>query len=236
MRPNYLFLTITVLVGSLLAGSTKTQAQVNLKSISVGASYWKPSLDYWNNNSMLLDYNLGTGAKLSGAIMPTAAIEIGLTKGLSIGGRVGIWKDEVSGPVKIGDVTRTEKLSLSIIPVSLDVKYTFEKAAAGTETKAPFLTPYVGLSVSRYFISNDFSRTSTSGSLSESQSGNSYGIQALVGAEKKLVKKLYLALDVRYHMGSYNQIVKEKTTDAGTKESVSLNGLEAGLSLKVKFK
>ncbi|SOD98342.1 hypothetical protein [Spirosoma fluviale] len=235
MKPNYIILSMTALLFGLLA--TKTQAQVNLKSISAGASYWKPSLDYWNNKSMLLDYNLGEGAKFSSAIMPTAAVEIGLTKGLSIGGRVGVWKDEVSGPVKIGDVTRNEKLILSIIPVSLDVKYTFAKADAGTDTKTPFLTPYLGLSVSRYFINNDFSRvTPGSSSLSESQTGNNYGVQALVGAERKLVKKLYLALDVRYHLGSYNQVIKTSTTDAGIKEKVSLNGLEAGLSLKVKFK
>ncbi|AKD56042.1 hypothetical protein [Spirosoma radiotolerans] len=243
MKTNYLFLSIAALVGGLFARPSAVQAQVNLKSISVGASYWKPSLDYWNERSMLLDYNAGKGATFSGGIMPTAALEVGLTKGLSIGGRVGYWKNSVSGDVSVGGTNRSEKLTLSIIPVSLDLKYTFAKAApvstttkeAGSEPKAPFLTPYLGVSVARYFINNDFSRqvVGNTGSVSETQSGNNYGLQVFVGAEKKLVKKLFLALDVRYHLGSYNQVVKSETSS--TTQKVSLNGLEAGLSLKVKF-
>ncbi|GAB3804758.1 hypothetical protein GCM10028819_36780 [Spirosoma humi] len=243
MKTNYLFLSVAALVGGLFVGPSAAQAQVNLKSISVGASYWKPSLDYWNERSMLLDYNAGKGATLSGAIMPTAALEVGLTKGLSVGGRVGYWKNSVSGDVSIGGTNRSEKFTLSVIPVSLDLKYTFAKAAPATTTtneatsepKSPFLTPYIGVSVARYFINNDFSRqvAGNTGSVKETQSGNNYGVQVFVGAEKKLVKKLFLALDVRYHLGSYNQVVKSETSS--TTQKVSLNGLEAGLSLKVTF-
>lgn len=242
MKRNYLFLTIAALTGGLLASPAETLAQVNFKSISVGASYWKPSLDYWNKRSGLLDYNAGQGATFSGAIMPSAAIEVGLTKGLSVGGRVGYWKSSVSGDVTIGGTTRSETLDLSIIPVSLDLKYTFGASAPSSTTatatdqpKAPFLTPYIGLSVARYFISNDFSRqvSGGSGSLNETQAGSNTGLQVFVGAEKKLVKKLFLALDLRYHLGSYNQVVRTET--ASTTEKVSLNGLEAGLSLKYKL-
>ncbi|MBC3789121.1 hypothetical protein [Spirosoma utsteinense] len=242
MKLNTLFISLAALAGSLLAGPAETLAQVNLKSISVGASYWKPSLDYWNERSGLLDYNAGKGATFSGAVMPSAAIEVGLTKGLSVGGRVGYWKSSVAGDVTTGGITRSETLDLSIIPVSLDLKYTFAPSApssttatATDEPKTPFLTPYIGLSVARYFISNDFSRqvTGASGSLSETQAGSNTGLQVFVGAEKKLVKKLFLALDVRYHLGSYNQVVRTETSS--TTEKVSLSGLEAGLSLKFKL-
>lgn len=243
MKSHYLFLSAATLVGSLFAGLSDAQAQINLKSIRVGASYWKPSLDYWNERSMLLDYNAGKGATFSGSIMPSAAIEVGLTKRLSLGGRIGYWKNSVSGDVTVGGINRSEKLTLSIIPVSLDVKYTFAKAApvrttnqeSASDTKEPFLTPYLGVSVARYFINNDFSRqvVSNTGSVNEKQSGSNYGVQVFVGAEKKLVKKLYLALDVRYHLGSYNQVVRSETSS--TTQKVSLNGLETGLSLKVKF-
>ncbi len=227
------------LVAGLVAGTA--QAQVNLKSISIGASYWKPSLDYWNDKSTLLDYNNGTGATLSGKIMPTAALEIGLVKGLSLGGRVGIWQSSASSPLSIAGIDRTEKLTVSIIPVSLDLKYTFEPAAVAKtgdtdeKPKSSFLTPYVGVSVARYFITNKFDRqvTGAAGSVNETQSGNNYGVQVFVGAEKKLVKMLYAALDVRYHLGSYNQVVNTETTSAT--EKVSLNGVEAGLSLRLKF-
>lgn len=251
MKTNYI-LFLTSVVAGLLVGPASTQAQVSLKSISVGASYYKPSLDYWNQRSGLVDYNKGQGATFSGSVMPTAAIEVGLVKGLSVGGRIGYWKRSVAGDVTVGGTTRSEKLTLSIIPVSLDFKYTFaktptpttEKAADGTTVtvtpKAPFLTPYIGVSVARYFINDDFTRqvSGTTGSLSESQAGNNYGIQFLVGAEKKLVKLLYLALDVRYHLGSYNQAVRTstETTSPSTTEKVSLNGIDAGLSLRLKFK
>lgn len=234
MKNNYLFLSAAILLGGLFAQSSDAQAQVNLRSISVGASYWKPSLDYWNKSSMLLDYNAGKGVTFSGGVMPSAAIEVGLTKGLSLGGRVGYWKNSVSGDVTIGGTNRSEKLTLSIIPVSLDLKYTFGETA-GSDARGPALMPYLGVSVARYFINNDFSRqvVGNTGSVSEKQSGSNYGVQAFVGAEKKLVKKLFLALDVRYHLGSYNQVVKSETSS--TTQKVSLNGLEAGLSLKVKF-
>jgi hypothetical protein len=233
MKKLSTFLSFAVL--SFMSVAT-AQAQVNLKSISVGASYWKPSLDYWNERSFLRDYNNGQGAKLEGAIMPTAALEIGLVKGLSIGGRVGFWSKSVSSPLSIGGVNRTEDLKLSIIPASLDLKYTFgETTTTEDGAKKPVVSPYIGASVARYFISNKFNRqvTNGDGTLSQTQTGNNYGLQVFVGAERQLVKKLYLALDVRYHLGNYNQAVTEGTTS--TTEKVSLNGVEAGLSLRFKL-
>jgi hypothetical protein len=237
MNKKFIAIACMALVAGLTAGTA--QAQVNLKSISIGASYWKPSLDYWNDKSILLDYNSGQGANLGGKIMPTAALEVGLVKGLSLGGRVGYWQSSASSPLSIAGINRTEKLTVSIIPVALDLKYTFEPAAKTGDTdekpKSPFLTPYIGVSVARYFITNKFDRqvTGAAGSVNETQSGNNYGVQVFVGAEKKLVKMLYAALDVRYHLGSYNQVVKTET--ASTTEKVSLNGVEAGLSLRLKF-
>lgn len=240
MKKRYLFLSLSAFVAGLFIKPSAAQAQVNLKSISVGASYWGPSLDYWNERSFLTAYNNDQGAKLNGSIMPTAALEIGLVKGLSVGGRVGFWSKSVSSSLRSGGIDRTEKLTLSIIPVSLDLKYTFEKAAVAKEgeeaPKAPFLTPYIGVSVARYFVNNKFNRqvTGGTGSVDETQAGNNYGVQLLVGAERQLVKKLYVAVDVRYHLGSYNQQVRTETTS--TTEKVSLNGVEAGLSLRLKLK
>jgi len=228
-------LAFATLALSFFIQPATSQAQVNLKSVSVGASYWSPSLDYWNNRSFLTEYNGGAGAKLSGAVMPTAALEIGLVKGFSVGGRVGYWSKSVSSALSSGGINRNEMFKLAIIPVSLDLKYTFAKPATDETAKAPFLTPYIGVSVARYFVNNDFSRQGASGtgSLNETQAGNTYGAQVFVGAEKQLVKKLYLALDVRYHLGNYSQAVRTETTS--TTETVSLNGLEAGLSARFKF-
>jgi len=214
----------------LLPGQGK--AQITLKSVGVGLSYYKPTLDYWNQRSMLSLYNNDQGASFSGKAMPTAALEVGLWRGLSAGLRVGYWKNSVSGALRIGGIERTETLSLAIIPVSLDLTYRFEPTT-GTG-KTPLLTPYAGVGLSRYFIKNDFSRqvVNNPGSVSESQTGNSYGLQVFVGAERKLVGKLSVGLDVRYHLGSYNQATGE--TPAST-EKVSLNGLEAGLALRLKL-
>jgi len=240
MKKRYLSLSAAIMALGLFLQPKAVQAQVNLKSISVGASYWGPSLDYWNNSSFLTQYNGGSGAKLNGSIMPTAAVEVGITKGFSVGGRVGYWSKSASGSLTSGGIDRTEKFTLSIVPVALDLKYTFEKAAStdasDEKPKAAFLTPYVGVSLARYFVNNKFNRqvVNNTGSVDETQAGNNYGFQVFVGAEKQLVKKLYLALDVRYHLGSYNQVVTTESTT--TTEKVSLNGLEAGLSLKVKFK
>lgn len=226
--------------GLLLLTAATSQAQINLKSISVGAGYWQPSLDYWNNNSILREYNNGAGEQFGGAVTPTVALEVGLFKGLSIGGRVSSWRKSVSSPVSIAGINRTEELTLSILPVAVDLKYTLGKTGGD---KQPFLTPYVGVSAARYFITNQFSRTvvGNPGSVDETQAGNTYGFQLFAGAEKQLVKKLYLGLDVRYHLGNYKQSVATVTGSGATavtttrSETVSLNGVEAGLSLRFKF-
>jgi len=244
MKKNRSYLRFLALAGGLLGVSTVSQAQVNLNSISVGASYWKPSLDYWSQRSPLTAYNGGQGATLGGQVMPHAALEVGLVKGLSLGARAGYWRSSAAGNLSTGGVNRSEKLTLAIIPVSLDLTYRFNSARTAGKTdatnqsakpKTPFVVPYIGVGLSRYFINNTFSRTvaSGSGSVNESQSGNNYGVQVFVGAERKLVKKLYLALDVRYHLGSYNQLVQTESTS--TAEKVSLNGLEAGLALRLKL-
>lgn len=221
-----LYISTIALLGGLLAQPLTTQAQVSLKSISVGASYWKPSLDYWNNTYS----GTTTNNKFSGGVMPTAGIEVGLVKGLSVGGRIGYWKQSISNDLGTGQTSRTEKLSLSVIPLSLDLKYSLIN-----KDSASFI-PYIGAGLTRYLINSDFTRTVSSGtgSLSQSLAGNNYGVQIFVGVEKRLVKGLYLALDVRYHLGSYNQVVKGETTT--TTQKVSLNGLEAGLSARYKFK
>ena len=224
-------------------------AQVALKSIGVGAAYWQPSLNYWNTNSILTAYNGGKGAKLSGTVMPTAAIEIAISQGLSAGVRAGYWKQSAESALSIAGIDRTEKLTLSIIPVSLDLTYRFGKHTTETvkqtsaggrtqdvqKTVQPSLVPYIGVGLSRYFVKNDYSRqvVNNTGSVTESQAGNNYGIQVFAGIEKQVVKMLYAALDVRYHVGSYNQVVR--TDAATTTEKVSLFGLEAGLSLRVKL-
>ncbi|GAB4024772.1 hypothetical protein [Spirosoma koreense] len=245
MKKIYVYLPAICLAAKLLLVSADARAQVNLKSISVGASYWKPSLDYWNDRSILTAYNRGQGAKLDGQVMPNASLEVGLVKGFSVGVRAAYWKSSASSNLSIAGINRTEKFTLSIIPVSLDLRYSFEPKTVTTETtdangqtvkaKSPFLIPYIGVGLSRYFIKNEFSRVvaSNPGSVNESQAGNNYGVQVFVGAEKKIVKKLYVALDVRYHLGSYNQQVQSETTS--TTEKVSLNGLEAGLALRLKF-
>ena len=233
MKSTNYYLLLTGLLGGLCMLPFATQAQVKLKSIGAGVSYWQPSLDYWNKRSMLTAYNKDQGATLSGAAMPTAALEIGLTKGLSAGVRVGFWKQSAAGNLTIAGIDRNESFTLSIIPVSLDLKYSFALPAA--EGKTPFLTPYAGVGLSRYFIKNEFSRQVAQGigSLNETQAGSSNGIQVFVGVEKKLIGKLYAGLDVRYHIGSYKQGVKTETSS--TSETVSLNGLEAGLSLRIKL-
>ncbi|WP_266364931.1 porin family protein [Tellurirhabdus rosea] len=225
--------------GLVAFSAFSAQAQVSLKSISVGAGYWKPSLDYWNKESVMGQ----AGGKFDGAIAPTLALEVGVVKGLSVGARVSSWKQSASSPISIAGINRTEKLTLSIIPVALDVKYAFAKPVAEGE-KQPFLTPYAGVSVARYFVKNEFNRVveKGTGSVNETQAGNNYGFQVFVGAEKQLVKKLYLALDLRYHLGSYKQAVKTVTGSGSTavttssSQDVSLNGVEAGLSLRYKFK
>ena len=227
------YLILTGLLGGLCTVPFATQAQVKLKSIGAGVSYWQPSLDYWNKRSMLTTYNKDQGVTLSGAVMPTASLEIGLTKGLSAGVRVGFWKQSASGKLTIAGIDRSESFTLSLIPVSLDLKYSFALPAA--EGKSPFLTPYVGVGLSRYFIKNEFSRqvVQGTGSLNETQAGSSNGLQVFVGAEKKIVSRVYVGLDIRYHLGSYKQAVKTETSS--TSETVSLNGLEAGLSLRIKL-
>lgn len=220
-----------------------SEAQINLRSVGIGVSYWRPSLDYWNKRSILKDYNDGYGATLSGTVMPTVMLEVDLVAGLSLAGQASYWSQSVTTDLMVGGINRTETFRLSVIPVSVGLTYRFTGPVmtdpggiTRLRSDEPTLIPYVGFSVARYFLRSEFVRQAVSnpGSVSESQTGNNYGMQVSAGIGKKLANTLYLTLDVRYHIGSYKQAVRDGPVTI--LETVSLNGAEAGLALHLNFK
>lgn len=232
---------LVLLCASLYA--LPSEAQINLRSAGIGVSYWRPSLDYWNKRSMLTNYNDGYGATLSGNVTPIAMVDVDLVTGLSLTGQASYWRQSVSTELTLGGINRRETFRLSIIPVSVGLAYRFTGPVttdpAGTtrlRLDEPTLVPYVGVSVARYFLHSEFVRhtVSSPGSVNESQTGNNYGMQVSAGIGKKLANRLYLTLDTRYHIGSYKQTVRAGSVTR--LETVRLNGLEAGLSLHVKFR
>jgi hypothetical protein len=232
---------LVLLCASLYA--MPSEAQVSLKSAGIGVSYWRPSLDYWNKRSMLTDYNDGYGATLSGTVMPALMVDIALVAGLSLAGQASYWSQSVKTVLNIGGINRAETFRLSIIPVSVGLTYRFTGPVMTDPTGTtrlrsgePTLVPYAGVSVARYFLHSEFVRQAVNnpGSVSESQTGNNYGMQVSAGIEKKLGNTLHLTLDARYHIGSYKQSVRVGSVIK--RETVSLNGVEAGLSLHVMFK
>lgn len=236
MKRSYLVLLCSCLC------ALPSQAQVGLKSGSIGISYWRPSLDYWNKRSMLTDYNNGYGATLSGTVMPVMGLDVNLVGGLSVRGQVSYWKQSVRNDLNAGG-NRLEKLTLSIIPVSLGLTYRFRGLATTDPTgitrfrpDEPMLIPFVGVGIARYFIHSAFIRQTMSnpGSVNELQTGNNYGMQVFAGVEKKITDRFYITLDARYHVGNYKQAVRTGVTTR--LEKVNLNGIEAGLSLRVKFR
>jgi opacity protein-like surface antigen len=227
MKQRFLFL---VLLLCLLASSV--QAQVSIKNMGVGMSYWNPSLDYWNERSLLSAYNYNEGASFRGGLMPTGQLEARLYKNLSAVARLGYLKQSVSGNLRVAGIERTEQLSVALIPVSFNAVYQF---TSGDSSLLPRL--YAGAGFTKYYITNQLERrvVDNEGSLSETQTGNNQGFNLLLGGEKTIYGPLAVAVELRYHLGRYNQQVAGGEPADVSVEKVSLNGLEAGVSLRFKL-
>jgi opacity protein-like surface antigen len=224
MKQRFLFLGLLL---CLLASSV--QAQISLKNIGVGMSYWNPSLDYWNERSFLSAYNNDQGATFNGGLMPTGQLEARLYKNLSAVARVGYLRQSVSSNLRIAGIERSEKMSVTLIPVSLNAVY--QLTSGDTTSRWPRV--YLGVGATQYYVTNQLERqvVNNEGSLKESQTGNNRGLNVFVGGEKKIYGPIAAAVEVRYNLGSYNQQV----AGAAVAEKVSVNGLEVGLSLRLKL-
>ena len=226
MKLNYLFLILAAgLMGPV------AQAQVRLNHVSAGVSYWNRSYANEDERALFAGYTEEDDFT-TGAMMPHLGAELNFYKAFALEARVASWNREFSSRVVYGSgLTFEEKIAQQIYPVSLGLVYNFK------DLFLQGFDGYTGAGLNRYFLKNEVERKVSGGDWEDSSgsfSGNSYGSYFKLGAEYLLGARLGISLEGRYHLGSYEQAYQ---TSGGSTEkySVSLRGMEVGLSLRYHF-
>jgi hypothetical protein len=216
----------------LLLGSA-SMAQVSFDHIGIGLSHWNRTYAGADERSFLPSYP-GDGGFSQGSMMPQLTAAVHVAAGIGVDARVGLWNATFSGEAVFANGLRiTETLSQQIIPLTAGVYYSYENLVPEK------LNVHLGVGVNRYFVQNEVERlvAGGEGSLAPSKfTGNDYGSYVKVGVEYLLAPKISLVLDGRYNSGSYSMSYVPDSGAALTQRSISLQGMEVGLSLRYLLK
>ncbi|MDT0647454.1 outer membrane beta-barrel protein [Zunongwangia sp. F260] len=207
------------------------QAQIKLNNVGVGVSYWNRSYSDANEKYVLISSEADEDFTKGGA-MPFISAELNLYRNFSLDGRVGLWTGDFTSEGQFGDLTISESIDQTLIPLSLGLTYNFNELLRDDFN---FL---VGVGVNRYFVQNKVSRTIEGGAGSEAAetfSGNNYGAYLKTGLEYMFSDSFGLLLEGRYNTGFYTQSFRTSLDAELQSEQISVRGFEIGLSLRYAF-
>ncbi len=213
------------------------QSNCIICSAGVGVGWYKPSLDYLNDESYLNAF----GASFDGGIIATAGVEAKLYQNLYLGVSAGFWSDVAEFTSTSGTTVRTEELKISIVPISVALMYqwSFEAASpynysGGRQSNfLSRLTPFIGLGAGYDLITQDLDRVIDGERTTSSLKGTAPVYKALGGTKIAIVDRLDLGILAEYVLGSFDQQFGEGTNAAT--ESVGLDGISAQLTLSFKL-
>lgn len=232
-----------------------TNAQIVFDEIGVGTSYWIRTYSTPDENVLLTNPPTANGES-NPVIVPHLYGRVKLGSFLGLRGKVGLAQDNYTSSVVLGNLTRNEKISQTIIPVGLLLDFSLPLGLKSGKQKKSIdentdvetvekvevkskISLVGGLGLNRYFIQNTFTREiiGGEGSLPESKfTGNDYGFTAMLGISKQVSEKILLTLFSQYNSGSYdNRVYSEEVSGTYNVNKISLNGFEFGISLGYKF-
>jgi hypothetical protein len=241
-------------------GISFSNAQVVFDQIGVGTSYWIRTYSTPDENVLLNNPPTENG-KSNPVIVPHIFARVKLGEFFGLRGKLGLAQDSYqSSVIFLIDQVRIEKVSQTIIPAGLLLDFSIpigsktsggknskeadsensgssEKAeGSGSKSKTNLVG---GVGVNRYFIQHTFSREviGGEGSLPESKfSGNDFGITGMIGISNQISDRVVLTAFSQYNSGSYNhRVYSEAVTGAFDVKTISLQGLEFGISLGYKL-
>lgn len=223
-------LPLTAIFLTIAAGSAFAQIQIN--HFGAGLSYWHRMYSGIDERGFLVNYQEAPGYS-SAALMPTLSAEVNLIQGLALDGRIGLWSSTFIGEgISEDGANIQEELDQRIIPVAFGIVYTFRHIVPD------IFNAYVGGGGNRYYIQNTMERTilNAAGSVPPQVfTGNNFGAYVKAGIEYMIAPNLGVALEGRYNTGSYNQVHIPEPEASPEPIRVSLQGVEAGLSLRYTF-
>lgn len=203
-------------------------------NVDLGAGWYQPGLDYINDQSFLSDL----GGSLDGGPIVTLAIESKIVGGLFAGVSAGYWTSSDKATGDTGAFAGvTEDMTMSIIPVSVYLKYEFplvNQIRGGYRSDfATKLHPFIGLGTSANLISQDVTRN-TNGVVTESNlSGSTQVFQAMFGFKYSVANNVDLGIQGEYVFGGFDQTVV--TNEVPADESISLDGIMVQAKLSYTF-
>ncbi|WP_289029905.1 hypothetical protein [uncultured Algoriphagus sp.] len=229
-----------------LATSLESQAQISLREIGVGTSYWLRLYNTPDETSVLTNGSLEI-ADPAGVIVPSLFGVLNLNESFALRGNVGLAQQSYQSRLLLGDLIRVEELTQTIIPASINLEYRISLSANTNsnkeekdntenpnEVEGSSLELLFGLGVNRFFVQHDISRsvTGAEGTLPSTRfSGNDFGLNIMVGLAYPMSKSVNLLLFSRYNSGSYDhRIYQDNSPGLYDLREISLRGLELGVS------
>ncbi|MEQ8686204.1 MAG: hypothetical protein RIE86_12975 [Imperialibacter sp.] len=203
--------------------------QAALTYLTLEGGYYRPSLDYWNNDSYLTGFDM----KLGGGLYYGGGVGFRVYDSYFGRASVGMFStSDESGPVTRGGLIREEYLKIKIIPASLDFLYEFQNFARSK------VFPYVGAGASINFIQRTYSRSANTGLEEEgSDAGRTNSFYPLAGAAYNVTNYIDVGLEVKFPFGSYKQGFATVTEDPNSFaiEKVSITGPIVSLKANLRF-
>ncbi|MBU1101969.1 MAG: outer membrane beta-barrel protein [Bacteroidetes bacterium] len=188
-------------------------AQIGVRSISVGAGIYNPSMDYWNENALS-----SWGSKFESGFFATGNIELNIMKILSLRAGAGYWTQTLTQTdIPVANELRSDEITIQLLPVTIDL------LIRTPEEFSKLYSFYGGIGVGVNFINMTYAVTIPSlGTLTDELKGEDFISQLIVGGEYKIIEDLAIGAEFRYLMGNYDQEVKFDTGIETYK--VSING------------
>lgn len=212
-RLKVLTLSAMLMTMSLATFAQMRSNKVAIKNVGMGFGYYAPQMDYWKNSSPW---------ELGGGLMPSLMMEAALSK--KVFGRVTVSYFTTSNEAYRDQSLGDEKMSVSLIPLSLNLIAPFEMANR--------YMGYGGIGV-------DFMAVSSTYSSAKSKQTSNNGIaptgNILLGIQKEFgdYHTFYsLGIESKYLFGSYNHLSSVAEVSTPINNKVSLNGLYVGFVFK----
>ncbi len=218
-----------LLIFLLAIGGQAAFGQASITYIHLEGGYYKPSLDYWNNDSYLtgFDMKLGGGLYYGGGV--------GFKIYDHYFGRLSVGRfstSDQSGDIVLGGLTRQEYLKIAISPVSADVLYEFQTLARSK------LYPYVGAGAAINFIQRTYKRTANTGLNEEgTDTGRANSFYPLAGVLYNVTNFIDVGLEAKFPIGSYKQGFSTVTDDPNSfvVETISITGPIISAKVNLRF-
>lgn len=197
------------------ASFTPVLAQVGFHSAGLGFGWYKPSMNYWNDQSQVAVWE----SQFNGSFMGEAHVAMNILPQLRTRFEIGFWRESVKqADTPIGIDTGNEEISISFMPLSATLLIDLPISSLHG------MTSYIGGGGAGVNIRKTYISSPNNGAFKfQTVSGFTYTYHFVLGMQKTLAPGLGFGIEYRQVFGSYGQLVQDNTGTI-TREDVSMSG------------